>query len=69
MNPEGYKILLEILGKGKYDKVVEVPYTFADRKRGKSKLGFRENLAYFRHLLQLARSSKIEEMSKGAGSK
>jgi len=69
LNPEGYKILLEILGKGKYEKVVEVPYTFADRKRGRSKLGFRENIAYFRHLLQLARSSKIEEMSKGAGSK
>ena len=58
LSPEGYKILLEILCKGKYEKVAEVPYTFADRKRGRSKLGFRENLAYLRHLLQLAKSSR-----------
>jgi dolichol-phosphate mannosyltransferase len=34
----GYKILLEILVKSKDAKVKEVPYTFADRKAGKSKL-------------------------------
>jgi dolichol-phosphate mannosyltransferase len=34
----GYKILLEILVKSKYAKVKEVPYTFSDRKAGKSKL-------------------------------
>lgn len=35
----GYKMLLEILVKTKGVKIQEVPYTFTDRQKGKSKLG------------------------------
>ena len=53
LDPVGYKIGLEILVKGKYDRVVEVPITFADRKAGKSKLGGSVYLKYIDHCLRL----------------
>jgi dolichol-phosphate mannosyltransferase len=34
----GFKILLEVLAKGNYSSVAEVPYTFKPRKRGESEL-------------------------------
>ena len=53
LNPIGYKILLEILAKGRWTRVVEVPYTFKPRTRGKSKLSAKEIVNYLRHLLRL----------------
>jgi dolichol-phosphate mannosyltransferase len=38
LKPKGYKILLEVLGKGHWDSVVEIPFTFGARERGESKL-------------------------------
>ena len=38
LRSRGYKILIEILGKGDYIRVVEVPYIFQKRKIGASKL-------------------------------
>ena len=38
INPSGYKILTEILGKGMYLDVVEIPYVFKVREKGHSKL-------------------------------
>ncbi len=40
-NPIGYRTLMEILGKGRWKKVGEIPYTFASRKHGDSKLNSR----------------------------
>lgn len=48
--PKGYKILLEVLAKGKYQKVIEVPYIFEERKEGGSKLGLKQYLEFFAHL-------------------
>ncbi len=53
LNPVGYKIGLEILVKGKYEKAAEVPIHFADRKAGKSKLGGTEMLRYIDHVSML----------------
>lgn len=39
LRPSGYKILIEILGKCKYEKVIEIPFKFINRKSGSSKLG------------------------------
>jgi len=36
--PRGFKILLEILVKGRYEKVIEVPIVFKDRIHGESKV-------------------------------
>ncbi len=53
LSPIGYKILIEILVKGKYKKYDEVPYVFKNRKRGSSKLNTREFLRYLMHLARL----------------
>ncbi len=39
LQPKGCKILLEILGRGRYDKVIEMSYRFGKRHRGSSKPG------------------------------
>ncbi len=53
LNPRGFKIGLDILVKGDYRKVVEVPYTFVDRTSGRSKLNAKEYLNYLSHLISL----------------
>lgn len=53
MNPEGFKICLEILVKGKYSKSIEMPYIFRNRRFGKSKLSMKEDFAYLKHLFRL----------------
>lgn len=58
LTPLGYKILLEVLAKGAYRKVAEVPYVFAERKRGGSKAGIRQYLLSFIYLLRLNIQSK-----------
>ena len=50
INPIGFKILLEILVKGKYEKVQEIPIVFNDRGGGKSKLGSKQVLEYLKQL-------------------
>jgi dolichol-phosphate mannosyltransferase len=53
LRPSGYKILTEILGKGTYQTVIEVPYKFVNRKRGASKLGFRQIYEYAVQILEI----------------
>ncbi len=55
LNPTGYKILLEILIEGKFQKVTEVPYTFGNRNSGESKLIARQQIDYLMHLYSLMR--------------
>jgi dolichol-phosphate mannosyltransferase len=53
LNPTGYKIALEVIVKSGTKKIVEIPYTFSDRKFGKSKLGLRQDIQYLIHLSRL----------------
>jgi dolichol-phosphate mannosyltransferase len=53
-DPVGYKVGLEILVKANCRQVREVPIHFVDRKRGESKLDWRQQVAYLRHLARLA---------------
>ena len=55
LQPTGYKILLELLMEGKYERVSEVPFTFSTRSAGKSKLTLRQQVHYLKHLLSLMR--------------
>ena len=59
--PIGYKILLEILIKGNYNRVVEVPYIFKCRERGKSNLRLKEYIDYLKHLYQLEKIDREAE--------
>ena len=52
-NPVGYKIGLELVVKCGCERVVEVPIHFEDRQLGKSKLTFRQQLLYIKHLRRL----------------
>ncbi|UZE94001.1 MAG: GtrA family protein [Candidatus Pacearchaeota archaeon] len=58
LRPLGFKILLEILARAKYDKVIEVPFSFKERREGKSKFNFKQTFMAFRHLLRLAKSGR-----------
>jgi len=53
LNPAGFKILLEILVRGNYSSVAEIPYTFVPRKRGKSHLNLMELGNYIVHIYRL----------------
>jgi dolichol-phosphate mannosyltransferase len=53
LNPTGYKLGLEILVKGNYKKVKEIPFTFKPRKNGASKLDKKELLTYLKLLKDL----------------
>ncbi|MCI4346388.1 MAG: polyprenol monophosphomannose synthase [Thermoplasmata archaeon] len=55
LTPVGYKIGLEVLVKCRPRPVLEVPFRFAPRIAGESKLGGIEILHYVRHLLRLYR--------------
>lgn len=50
LDPIGFKICLEIIAKGRYNKVKEVPITFRERVSGRSKLGARQVLDYLMQL-------------------
>lgn len=53
LSPIGYKIGLELLVKGDFNKPGEVPIHFADRVQGESKLTWKEQVRYLRHLRRL----------------
>jgi len=53
LHPYGYKILLELVVRGRIDRIVEVPFHFQDRHAGMSKSSTREGLRFLRHLVML----------------
>lgn len=53
LSPIGYKIGLELLVKGEFKKPGEVPIHFIDRVHGESKLTWKEQVRYLRHLRRL----------------
>ncbi|KPV44466.1 glycosyltransferase [Alicyclobacillus ferrooxydans] len=57
LDPIGWKILLEILVKGNYQSVHEIPYEFHTRDAGESKMSMREQWNYMRHIVRLISQS------------
>ncbi|MCL6547875.1 MAG: glycosyltransferase family 2 protein [Alicyclobacillus sp.] len=55
--PIGWKILMEILVRGRYRTVQEIPYAFVARDAGASKMSLREQWNYLRHIARLVRDS------------
>ncbi|EHC19451.1 glycosyltransferase [Fischerella thermalis] len=53
LNPVGYKILLEVIGRGQIKQIAEVGYVFCERKQGESKVTWKQYLEYIHHLLRL----------------
>jgi len=57
LRPRGYKILLEILGKGKWEKSTEIPFEFTDRATGSSKLKSKTIIEYAEQVIDNAQFS------------
>jgi dolichol-phosphate mannosyltransferase len=56
LSPLGYKILIEVLARGRFPWIGEVPYVFHERAQGGSKATIGVYLDYLRHLLRLRTS-------------
>jgi len=57
LQPEGFKLLLEILVRGNIRSVTEIPYNFGQRFAGKSKASLRVGLDYVVLLGRLSKSA------------
>lgn len=57
LKPIGWKILIEVLARGKFDAVKEIPYAFQARAAGASKMSMREQWNYVKHLTLLVKDS------------
>jgi dolichol-phosphate mannosyltransferase len=57
LNPVGYKILIEVLGRGEIRHIAEVGYVFQEREGGESKVTWKQYKDYLHHLLRLRLSS------------
>lgn len=64
MNPLGYKILIEVLGRGNIQAVAEVGYVFQERQEGESKVTWRQYVHYILHLLRLRSRGRITKIRK-----
>jgi dolichol-phosphate mannosyltransferase len=53
MHPLGYKILLEVIGRGRIGRVAEVGYIFQERNEGESKVTWKQYVDYLHHLTRL----------------
>jgi dolichol-phosphate mannosyltransferase len=53
LDPLGYKILVEVVARGRIRWIGEVGYVFRERTAGESKVGFSLYVQYLRHLLKL----------------
>jgi len=54
LKPRGYKILLEVLGKGFWEKDKEIPFEFVDREIGSSKLKLITVIEYAQQVFDIA---------------
>src|SRR2546423_6581881 len=53
LSPLGYKVLIEVIGRGRIGRIAEVGYVFRERIAGESKVTSRVYLEYVRHLVRL----------------
>ena len=58
LQPQGFKILLEILVRGKIGTIVEVPFSFGRRHAGESKASLRIGLEYLALLFRLRKQRR-----------
>jgi dolichol-phosphate mannosyltransferase len=53
LSPKGYKILIEVLGRGDIRFIAEAGYIFQERTEGASKVTWKQYIEYLQHLLTL----------------
>lgn len=62
LNPLGYKILLEVIGRGTIKEIAEVGYVFQERASGASKVTWKQYIDYLGHLARLRSQGKITKV-------
>ena len=55
MKPAGWKILTEALSTSHYNRIIEIPYTFAKRNAGNTKINLKVSLQYLIQCMSLKR--------------
>lgn len=63
LNPLGYKILLEVIGRGSIGKIAEAGYVFQERDSGESKVTWKQYVDYLGHLIRLRSSRQDSHQS------
>ena len=63
LKPRGYKILLEVLGKGTWEKDKEIPFEFVDRQIGSSKLKLKTTVEYAQQVIDITLFSFLHHES------
>jgi dolichol-phosphate mannosyltransferase len=53
LSPVGYKILIEVIARGRVPWIGEVGYVFQERQEGESKVTSKQYIDYLRHLVRL----------------
>jgi len=53
LSPLGYKILIEVMGRGQFRNIAEVGYVFQERNAGESKVTWHLYVQYLAHLVRL----------------
>ena len=57
LRPIGWKILMEVLVRGRYESIREIPYQFQPRIAGSSNMSIKEQWNYLRHIARLVATS------------
>jgi dolichol-phosphate mannosyltransferase len=64
LNPRGYKILLEVIGRGEVEVIDEAGYVFQERTAGASKVTWKQYIDYIHHLLRLRSRGRIGKIRR-----
>jgi dolichol-phosphate mannosyltransferase len=64
LNPKGYKISLEVLGRGRIDRIAEVGYVFQERQAGESKVTVQQYFDYIHHLMKLRSRGRVSRIRR-----
>lgn len=64
MDPLGYKILIEVMGRGRIKEVAEVGYVFQERQEGESKVTWRQYVEYLMHLAKLRSRGRVGQLKR-----
>ncbi|MGZ3387071.1 MAG: polyprenol monophosphomannose synthase [Isosphaeraceae bacterium] len=67
LRPIGYKILLEVLVRGRWQKVIDIPYVFHARHAGLSKATTGQGANFVRHLASLAVAARFGKVEAPTG--
>lgn len=66
LRPHGHKTLIEILARGNWSTIAEIPYTFETRLDGASNASAREGGRFVRHLARLASDPEVRARRAGS---